>query len=273
MLKVFSNNNFEIKYKVHGEGKSTFLLLHGFGGGIADWHSVIEHLIPSSKVYVPNLKGFFSHKEPLTFSWQVDFLNEFLNFLISSENLTTINLMGQSYGATLSIALRLKSQLSILNHIVFNPMPFRPLNIVKHHQVKKLSIFGGTPGAVNYFLRTNHGRDALCELAQVFRIGSTTAHEVMHFNDRKLLLVEKAFERFQWIDENEDWGKWDKLLAQARRGSVDRYIFSSEDSLYTKEDYEKFAVQLKAKSIEEIVHKGHLFIQDYMSMPKLLNVV
>jgi pimeloyl-ACP methyl ester carboxylesterase len=245
-------------------------LLHGFGGGPSDWVEVSAELAKTSRVVLPNLKTFFSHAEPLSFSKQVSLLAEFIQSLYGRKSVDTINLMGQSYGATLSIGLRLQAAFSIGSHTLLNPMPFRPLQAIRNPEIQILANMGSMPGGVKMFLKSTLGRRGLEELAKVFRIGALGHHEVQHFNDRKLLLVEKAFERFRWIVMNEDWDFWEQKSKNLRPGEITRFLYSSGDSLFNPEDYRKWAEKFKAKEIVEVPHQGHLLVQDIGSgiLPK-----
>ena len=265
-MRVFQQGGLEIKYKVEGTSGPVYVLLHGFGGGPADWSVLANKLSVTNRVVVPNLKVFFSHADFLSFSRQIQFLSEFINELYRRKGVHVLNLMGQSYGATLSLGVRLRGQFNVGQHVLINPMPFHPLVKVRDPQVKKLVQESFAPGGIGSFLRTSDGREALSELARVFRIGALGTHEISHFNDRKMNLVERAFERFYQIDRSEDWTYWEHLLSALPEGAIDRFFYSNEDSLFSKADYAQFAARVKSREVHEIQHKGHLLIQDLKNM-------
>ncbi len=261
-MKVFALGDIEIKYKVFGESGPVLMLLHGFGGGVNDWSTLAPLLANTYRVVVPNLKVFFSHHEPLMFSQQVRLLKLFVEYVLKQKQVSSISLCGQSYGATLSLGLKLSNAVKTDHQILINPMPFRPFDHVKDSHIQLLLNLGHLPGGVNLYLRTSGGRESLAALAQVFRIGVLGQHEVQHFNDRKLLLVEKAFERFRWIIKNESWSDWEERIHQSSVPLADGIICSSEDSLFSRADYQNVAQLLKIQKLKEVPHKGHLLVQD-----------
>lgn len=261
-MKVFRHNDIEMRYQVHGESEPVHILLHGFGGGPQDWSTVTPILSQRARVVIPNLKVFFTHSEPLTFGQQVTFLSEFIHHINKQKKVKSLHLTGQSYGATLSLGLRLTNNFKILSHVLLNPMPFHPFSRIRDQHVQLLVSFGYMPGGVNLFLRTEKGRQSLEEMAKVFRIGSAGHHEIRHFNDRKLALVEKAFDRFRWVDRHEDWSIWEKRLHCLEQGAITRFIYSSQDSLFYGEDYKRLALEWKCGQIREVPHHGHLLVQD-----------
>lgn len=261
-MNVFESHGLQIKYKREGTSGPPFLLLHGFGGGPQDWQSISENLSRNHRLIIPNLKTFFSHESPLTFTEQVQFLNSFVSWLLEKKQTDKIKIMGQSYGATLSLALRLVNPLPISSHFVLNPMPFQPLEWIRNDHLKVFVNLGHMPGAVQRFFRSPSGRKCLIELAQVFRIGALGHHEISHINSRKLNLVEKAIDRFLWINRNENWANWENVMQTLPAPHVHRFIYSSHDSLFSAEDYKKFAFKIKASQIIECQHEGHLLVQD-----------
>lgn len=261
-MKIFSHNGIELRYSVTGDSGQVLILLHGFGGGPQDWAEVTKALAGRYRIVVPNLKIFFSHASPLTFSDHVTFLRQFLKQIFKNKNASSVMLCGQSYGATLSLGLRLTESLRVVKHVLINPMPFDPFKHVRDAHVNLLINLGHLPGGVNLYLRTQEGRGCLTELAKVFRIGALGHHEIHHFNDRKLRLVDMAFERFQWIAKNENWGWWQERLNQDISFKVTDFVYSSQDSLFNAADYESYARKLNSKAITEVNHVGHLLVQD-----------
>jgi pimeloyl-ACP methyl ester carboxylesterase len=261
-VKIFKFQDVEVRYKVEGESGPVYILLHGFGGGPNDWSAVSAELAKTSRVVSPNLKSFFSHHEPLTFSQQVGVLSHFVNEILARKGVSEIHIMGQSYGATLSLGLRLETSLAVGEHVLLNPMPFRPFSFVRNREIGILLNMGAMPGGVKLFLKSAMGRQGLQELAKVFRIGALGHHEIHHFNERKLMLVEKAFERFRWILKNENWFTWEERLSRLPFGAITRFIYSRGDTLFLAEDYQRWAEIFKAGDVVAMPHNGHLLVQD-----------
>ena len=174
-------------------------------------------------------------------------------------------MVGQSYGATLSLAMRSKSYINVSQHWLFNPMPFDPLQHVRNQKIGRLlQVMKSGHDMVDY-MKSQQGREDLIEAARVFRIGSSGLHEIQHFNDRKLMLVEKAMERFLWIEKREAWEEWTHQLKRLPDQTIDRMYFSSDDSLFSAADYQSFASKIRPLKAVQIEHSGHMLLQDRWS--------
>lgn len=262
-MKTFQKGDLEIKYKVEGDSGPVYVLLHGFGGGHHDWRELAAHLAVSNRVVMPNLKVFFSHEEPLTFSRQVDLLQDFIKSIYEQKGVHVLNIIGQSYGATLSLGLRVQNKFNVDKHILLNPMPFFPLRSVRDRNVRRLNLAGAVPGGAFVYLQTWCGRRDLAKVAQFFRIGVLGRHEVSKLNKRKLVLVDQALRRFRWIDRHEDWSYWQRMVKELPHGAISHFYYSKEDSLFHGEDYLRFAEILKTERVQGVSHQGHLLIQDF----------
>lgn len=261
-MKTLVLNGIELKYKVEGDRGPVVVLLHGFGGGPQDWSEVLPILTRNYRVVVPNLKIFFANAKPLTFSEQVLVLSGLISSLLQRKNVSQLSLMGQSYGATLAMGACSSLNYTCQKLVLLNPMPFHPLRQVRDPHLKVLIDFSYAPSAVGLFLKSDAGKKSLHEAAKIFRIGSDGRHEVHHFNDRKMALVEKAVERFRWIDQNEKWSDWERQVKNKKDRPEVSVLYSSHDHLFSAADYESFATQLGADVTKVIDHVGHLLIQD-----------
>ncbi len=261
-MNVFKCDGVEIRYRVHGQGENVFLCWHGFGGGPADFQDVAPMLGRHAKVIIPNLKYFIGSQWPKTFSRQIEILALFTQQIWDVHRPKKLHMLGQSYGGTLSLALRAFTHLNVSRHWLLNPMPFDPLASVQNKKIQDLLFALKAGRDMVEYMRSAEGHENLVEAARVFRIGATGQHEIHHFNERKLLLVEKAMERFLWIEQRENWAQWFERLASLTDQSIDRVYYSSHDSLFDTENYEKFIAKIRPKDQIKIDHNGHLLLQD-----------
>jgi pimeloyl-ACP methyl ester carboxylesterase len=261
-MKLFEHKKVHFKYRVEGESGPVYLLLHGFGGGPQDWENISRDLAKRNRVVIPNLKVFFSNEKAITFTEQVEILDQFVGALFLTKKIQSINLAGQSYGGTLSLCLRLNASFPVRSHALFNPMPFHPLLRIYHPQFRILSNLAGARGALAHFFSSSSGKGCLVEMARLFRIGSFHNHEVSHINERKLKIIYLALQRFLWIDQNEDWLKWERKLSAIPADFIHDFYYSNQDCLYNRNEYRQFGERIKSMAIHECEHKGHLLVQD-----------
>jgi len=265
-VEVFNHDGLEIRYRLEESTTPNAPILvcfHGFGGGPQDYQDLVPFLKSQFRVALPNLKVFFSSQVPSPFSRHVEILGHWLTHIREKFKTEHFVFLGQSYGATLSIALRFRFQLNIQFHAVLNPMPFSPFEFVRNHHLRMFMNFGFDSGDIGLFLKTTNGRRSLTEAAKIFRIGSQkTVNDVLHLNDRALILVEKAIDRFRWIDKHENWETWTDLIKSSQAPGPDLFLYSSRDPLFRSEDSVTYARDIRARILSPIPHHGHLMVQD-----------
>ena len=165
-MKFFKHHEHEIKYKVYGDAGPVILLLHGFGGGPQDWAEVITSLSGRFRLIVPNIKTFFSSAQPMTYQQQVTLLSFFAQEQLKRKNVSTLSLVGQSYGATLTFGLayllRKHNANSVIDqHVVLNPMPFHPFEKLRDKYLQVLVNVSSAPGMIVNFLKSSVGKKSL----------------------------------------------------------------------------------------------------------------
>ena len=192
-----------MRYRQYGESGPVIVLLHGFGGGPMDFKPLIEELEKDHQLIVPNLKFFFSNREPLRFDKQLELLKEFIDCKLQSTT-APFHLMGVSYGGTQSLALRSFMPERILTHALVNPMPLKPLEKLRNPLLKLILSFYYIPGGLNLFFKTAAGFKTLQGLGKVFNMGLMGQRKLKHFNARKVMLIEKALKRFVWVTNHVD---------------------------------------------------------------------
>lgn len=265
-MYTFSSRNIELRYKIVGHQGPFLFCLHGFGGAPSDFDSVQKHLSVSYRLVLVNLKTFFSSLDPMSFSTQVDILCEFIKHLIqNSTDEKRWAVLGQSYGGMLSLGVVLHLQehemkRNLVSLALLNPMPFHPLDVIEDKHVKIILGFGNMHGGLGTLGSISKGRECLIEVAKIFRIGAIDNSETHRTNRRKLILVEKALQRFIWIDRNEKWEKWRRKMALNHIQPI--IFYSNQDPLFSPISYQNYQNVLPNLRLHQVNHAGHLLLQD-----------
>jgi pimeloyl-ACP methyl ester carboxylesterase len=261
-MHIFKSDGTEIRYRIEGSGENFLFCWHGFGGGPSDYQEVLPLFAKNSSIVIPNLKHFFSSDFRTTFSQHVSYAVNFLEQICDVHRPKKIRMIGHSYGATLSLAMRLKLTIPVDGHWLLNPMPFAPISLVKNGKIAKLLSQLERHDGFRDYVQSAEGRDQVFEAARVFRIGTAGQNEIQRFNERKFVLVEKAMDRFLWIDRNEDWPRWEANVRNISDHTIDRVIYSDHDSLFSVTDYQSFIQKIRPKKSQAVAHNGHLILQD-----------
>jgi pimeloyl-ACP methyl ester carboxylesterase len=252
----------DLKYRVFGKGKKTLFLVHGFGGAPNDWNEFIKETENDFKIISVGIKSFFSSNMPLTFSHQIGILKKLFNHLREEGGLTdSVSVVGQSYGGMLSLALGLSDISEIKNVFLVNPMPFSPIEMIRNKHLKLILQIASAPGGAKKILRSPKAAEAVKSIGSLFHLGVSVDKKVRHFNERKMVLIEKAIERFLWIDQHEDWRGWKQLLEHKPEKLDVSLLYATKDELFLPEDYLRYADMIHVKARVPIPNGGHLLAQ------------
>jgi len=107
VINIFDVN---INYIVEGEG-DTVLLLHGWGSNLTLFNGIIKNLSKTRKVYALDFPGFGDSEEPKE-SWNTDKYTEMVIRFVEQNKITTLSLLGHSFGGRIIIKMANKKDLS-----------------------------------------------------------------------------------------------------------------------------------------------------------------
>ncbi|MFS4457795.1 alpha/beta fold hydrolase [Bdellovibrio sp. HCB2-146] len=247
----------KIGFRERGQG-SILILLHGYGGGVQHWEHVAQNLMTDYRVVIPNLSHLYlSTTHKLTFSEQVQIFAEFIREHFPDQK---VSIAGFSFGGAIAWGLASTHPELVKDLVLINPMIVEP---IKHFEPLELRFFFNVPlnlKSIYLMLTTPMGRAFLRRAAQIFRDERTegvTAIDKLH--GRKLQFVAHLIHHFAWILRTEKWQGWSQKLVNYR-GEV-RLIFDTEDLLFSRETYRKFAQQIGCEDIVSLTGGGHLVIK------------
>ena len=121
--KIAINDSLTIAYKEQGEGKKTFLMVHGLGGNLTHWNNnFIENqhciAIDLPSYGLSTMKNFQFNTDLL------DFYAETIVAFIQQKKLKNVVLIGHSMGGQIAIITALKNHKSIKKLILVSPAGF-----------------------------------------------------------------------------------------------------------------------------------------------------
>ena len=109
----------DIRYKIHGTGETTVILLHGFGGSLQHWEK-IQPRLTSSKSIALDLVGFGESDSPLM-KYDLETQRRYLVAFMDKLNIKTAVLVGTSMGGSLAAWTAAKSKDRVSGLILLAP--------------------------------------------------------------------------------------------------------------------------------------------------------
>lgn len=94
-----------VNYEVQGSGRKNLLILHGWGGSLAEWLPVAKRLEISYKVWLLDFPGFGGSPKP-SFDWSIYDYADFIKEFIKEFNIKDSIVMGHSFGGRVAILLK-----------------------------------------------------------------------------------------------------------------------------------------------------------------------
>jgi pimeloyl-ACP methyl ester carboxylesterase len=251
--------NSGLKCSVMGDHGPLIVLLHGYGGGPLDWRQSINRLEKNHRILLLNLTGLWSSKVPIGFAKQVDLLAGFLaNEIAQSEKFVVV---GASYGGLLSWALRAHFKERVKGHVMVNPMPLNPLPVFSDAHLRMLFGLNMVPGALPLYLKTPMGRKLLHELGAAFGFGQEGRRGLIGMSEKKLLLINKAVQRFAWIAQTENWSAWQDVLKDHHIPLL--LLTGEDDPLFNEQDVRRFQQWVPLSEHQSIQTGGHLLTKSH----------
>lgn len=138
----------KIRYKTHGTGETTVILLHGFGGSLQHWEKIQPMLIGSNNITL-DLVGFGKSDRPLI-KYDLETQRRYLIAFMDRLNIKTAVLVGTSMGGSLAAWTAAKSKDRVSGLILISPSGYPgsftptkwPLNwFLKPGMVNQLSLY------------------------------------------------------------------------------------------------------------------------------------
>lgn len=243
----------KIAYREYGHGP-LLLLLHGYGGSVMHWESVVQRLQDSYRVVVPNLSHLFMSENRLLFSRIVDQVASFLREHFPGEKM---HLAGTSFGGAVAWGLAVKHPDLVDRMILLNPLMPDPVPQFRLPETRYFFVLPMDSKATLRALETPIGNAFLKRAAAIFRPDrAETFARLERLKGTKLRFVADLISHFAWILRNEDWKYWKRAAGQNATPAL--IVWSQDDQLFSEEAYRQFAFDLQAERAITWPEGGHI---------------
>jgi pimeloyl-ACP methyl ester carboxylesterase len=246
-------NKSKITFTQSGSGKK-IILIHGYGGSVHHWDTVVPLLNTNFNVIVPNMTHLFMGKEAISFSKQIDQLADFLRENWRGQK---FHFCGLSYGAAIVWGLSLRYPEMVEKVIFINPMPPKPIEFFNWGIVKMVLAFPIPAFIMRLLFMTVIGKHFFKTATHIFRA------EREHYKDRsynlkgrKLDFLTHITHRFSWICRNENWSYWRDRMDQWIHPAM--LIYDVKDPLFRNFSHEVFAEWFSCDYVVNLKGYGHI---------------
>ncbi|MBI5354706.1 MAG: alpha/beta hydrolase [Chloroflexi bacterium] len=249
-------NGIKVHYKTWGEGKSTFILLHGFGASIFSWREVAEPLSAYGRVIAYDRPAFGLTERPLEWEGanpygpqsQVDLVIALMDDL----NIGKAILVGNSAGGTISMQVALQ-----------HPERVQALILVD----AAVYAGGGAPAWVRPILKTPQMNHLGPLIARQLEAQGTEFLKTAFHDPAKI--TPDIFEGYRKPLQAENWDKalWFLTTASEESGLVEQLaeltlptlvITGDDDRIVPTEQSLRLADELPNATLSVIPQCGHV---------------
>lgn len=252
-----------ISYKEMGEGDAV-ILVHGYGGSIYDWDEVALELSKHYKVIIPNLSGIYM--DPLravSFSQQVTVFREFVS-LFKNSTRSPVHIAGGSYGAAICYGLAIEEPNLVNKVALLNPMPPHPKELLRNPVMRLLMKGSSFPLGIVLLLKSPAGRVGIKYIQKIFNVpwikSNAQKNRLEKISTRKAKLIAHVLQRFNWINEVEDWAQWEKRLGYLK--TPVSILWGTRDNLFIDGTYQRLAEKFPSCEITSIPGGKHVLMKE-----------
>jgi pimeloyl-ACP methyl ester carboxylesterase len=100
----------QIYYEIHGKGERVLLCIHGYGSSHESWYDILPFLADHFTLILIDLKGFGLSSKSNDYQYGVNDQAEIILSFIERLKLKNIVVIGQSYGAAITLAVYLRAK-------------------------------------------------------------------------------------------------------------------------------------------------------------------
>jgi pimeloyl-ACP methyl ester carboxylesterase len=249
-------NGLRIHYKIWGNGKPTFILLHGFGASLFSWREVTEPLSKFGTVVAYDRPAFGLTERPLEWKGESPYgpqaQDELVIALMDKLNIEKAILVGNSAGGTISMQVALQ-----------HPERVKALILVD----AAVYAGGGAPSWVRPILKTPQMDHLGPLIARQLQAQGTEFLKTAFHDPSKI--TPDIFKGYQKPLQLENWDKalWQLTIASQESGLVDKItqltmptlvITGDDDRIVPTEQSLRLADELPNAELSVIPQCGHL---------------
>lgn len=243
----------KIAFREYGHGPLV-VLLHGYGGSVMHWQSVIDKLKDRYRVVVPNLGHLYMSRNRLLFSVQLELIAGFMREHFPGEK---AHFVGMSFGAALAWGLSLQHPSLVDRLMLLNPLMPNPVGRFRLPEMRYFFVLPMGDKAMLNLFNSPIGYAFLRRAAEIFRPDRDLAEKrLARLSPIKLAFIADLVAHFSWILRNEDWNYWQLNLARIQNPTL--VLTSQDDQLFLDSSYRDFVSALPVVQHIELETGGHL---------------
>ncbi len=249
-------NGLTIHYKITGQGKPTFVLLHGFGASLYSWWAVMEPLSALGAVIAYDRPAFGLTERPLTWEGespyspqaQVDLLLGLLDALGVEQAI----LVGNSAGGTVAMNFTLQHPERVQALVLVDPAVYTG---------------GGAPAATRWLLRTPQMRHLGPLIARQIQTRGPELIELAWYDPTRI--PPEVLDLYMKPLQAENWDRalWELTLASEESNLSERLaeftlpvlvVTGDSDRIVPTEQSVRLAGELPEAELVVIPQAGHV---------------
>lgn len=243
----------KIAFREYGHGPLV-VLLHGYGGSVMHWQSVVDKLKDHYRVVVPNLSHLYMSRNRLLFSVQLELIAGFMREHFPGEKASFV---GMSFGGALAWGLSLQHPSLVDRLMLLNPLMPNPVGRFRLPEMRYFFVLPMGDKAMLNLFNSPIGDAFLRRAAETFRPDrDLAAKRLARLSPIKLAFIADLVAHFSWILRNEDWNYWQLNLARIQNPTL--VLTSQDDPLFLDASYRDFVSSLSVVQHIEFETGGHL---------------
>ncbi len=254
--KFIEVNGVNVHYKTYGEGKPTFILLHGFGASLFSWREVTEPLAEFGTVIAYDRPAFGLTERPMEWEgespYSQDSQVELVIGLMDALGIEKATLVGNSAGGTVSMLTALKYPERVTSLILVDPAVYAG---------------GGAPAWIRPLLGTPQFDHLGPLFARQLQAQGTEFLKTAWHDPSKI--TPEIFEGYQEPLQIENWDKalWELTVSSRESGLAERVsdfnlpilvITGDDDRIVPTEQSLRLAEELLNAELAVIPQCGHV---------------
>jgi pimeloyl-ACP methyl ester carboxylesterase len=249
-------NGLDVHVKTKGEGRTAFILLHGFGASLYSWNAVMEPISAYGKVIAFDRPAFGLTERPLEWEGENPYTPEsqikLILGLMDHYAVEKAILVGNSAGGSLAMQFALAQPERVQGLILVDPAVYSG---------------GGAPAFIRPLLATPQARHIGPLIVRQFLSGGSDLISLAWHDPQKITLETVELYRKAQQVENWDAALWEFTIASHTPNLVERLaafempvmvITGDDDRIVPTEQSLRLAEELPNASLAVIENAGHV---------------
>jgi len=218
-------NNVLVNYESLGNGKTTMLVLHGWGRSLDDWRQVSRELSKKSKVFLLDLPGFGNSSLPEE-NADTNYYSGVVNEFIKKMKVEDIILLGHSFGGKIAIVVAGKNK-KVKKLVLVAPSGVEEKSFITTLKILTAKIINKMPlgGVIKERLKDSFSSSDYKNAGSLKRIFKTVVNQKVDREAREIT----AETLIIWGDRDKELApRWGKKIRELIGGSRLRIVWGAK---------------------------------------------